>query len=94
MDAQVQRVLDSLRVNGFAVHYVESGARARELILDMIPQDARVGIGDSLTLRQIGILNDLENRGTSLVDPPQEGVDGRPHQVRSVDGNRAENAGH
>lgn len=35
----------------------------------MAPLEARIGIGDSATLRQIGIIDELVRRGTEVVNP-------------------------
>lgn len=42
---------------------------ACQIILGMIPVRASVGCGDSATLRQMGIFDELTGRGTVLVNP-------------------------
>ena len=39
------------------------------MMLEMIPLTASVGVGDSATLRQIGILEELIRRGTEVINP-------------------------
>jgi hypothetical protein len=65
----VERVLKSLRTNRFnRVDFVEDADTANGLILDMIPIDATVGIGGSVTVMQIGLIHKLKKRGTMVVD--------------------------
>jgi len=53
----LETVVKSLKANRFShVEFVEDGDTAAKLVLDMIPQDAQVGIGGSTSIRQIGIL--------------------------------------
>jgi len=66
---QIERALKNLRGNNFTVHFAESSGVAREAILNMISEDAVVGVGDSATIRQIGILRVLEKRGTRILNP-------------------------
>lgn len=66
---QIEQALKNLRVNNFAVHFAKSSEVARETILNMISKDAVVGVGDSATIRQIGILKELEKRGTKILNP-------------------------
>jgi hypothetical protein len=55
-------------------------------MLEMIPLSARVGVGDSTTLRQIGILDDLLSRGTQVINPftPElsRGMEDDPDRMR------------
>lgn len=66
---QIERALKNLRANNFAVQFAKSSEIAREAILNMISKDAVVGVGDSATIRQIGILKELGERGTRIMNP-------------------------
>jgi hypothetical protein len=68
MDAQIEHVLASLRLRHINGIWAENSEAARLLILDLIPRDALVGIGDSTTIRQIGIPQMLKERGTKVLD--------------------------
>ena len=68
MDAQIEEVLSSLHsrhINGF---FTENSEEASRKILSLIPNDAVVGIGDSTTMRQMGIPKALKKRGTKVLD--------------------------
>jgi len=66
---EIKNTLESLRSNHFDTHFVPTSVDAKKLILEMIPTSATVGIGDSTTLRQIGILEALIQRGTEVINP-------------------------
>ena len=64
----VEVALNNLRKNGFTVFYVSSKAEALKKTLEMIPCDAKVGIGGSVTIREIGLPKALKERGNPLAD--------------------------
>lgn len=68
MDTQIEKTLSSLRSRHINGIFAEDYKEANQKILALIPSDAIVGIGDSTTLRQLGILQALEERGTKVLD--------------------------
>jgi YkgG family uncharacterized protein len=62
-DGAVERTAAALRAKGYAVHVVETGDEARNLILDLLPEGAEVGQGASTTLELIGVTKELEESG-------------------------------
>ena len=62
-DEAIERAADGLRAKGYAVHVVETGADARNLIVDLLPEGAEVGQGASRTLEDIGVTHELEESG-------------------------------
>ncbi len=69
MNIRIETVLNSLRANNFSVCFAGSSVAACKSILDMIPEDAVVGVGDSATVRQIGVLRELERIGIRVLNP-------------------------
>ena len=65
----VDKTLKALRKNKFDAVYVRSREEALQSILQRIPLQATVGAGDSLTLKQIGVFEELETRGFTLFWP-------------------------
>ena len=60
----IKTVVKSLKANRFeSVEFVEKPEAALKTVLDMIPPEAKVGVGGSMTLRQIGLIEGLEKRG-------------------------------
>jgi hypothetical protein len=69
MDTQIEECLASLRSRHVKGIFAENSEKARLKILDLIPQNAVVGIGDSTAVKQIGIVSALTERGTKVLDP-------------------------
>jgi len=65
--------LKALRKNGFDAIYSATKQEALNTILSLIPTEAKVGVGGSVTLREIGIVEALSRRGNSLADPWTQG---------------------
>jgi len=65
----LDNMLKALKSNRFDARYAESSSAARQMVLEMIPQDSVVGVGDSVTVRQLGILSALQDRGTRVINP-------------------------
>lgn len=53
--------------------YCENKQQAAEKLLELIPQQASVGISGSLTLDQLGIVKSLESRGTKVFNQYKSG---------------------
>lgn len=66
---ETKAVIQALRRNGFEAEYAPNSDAARALVLQRIPQEATVGLSDSATIKQLGILKGLEDRGTKVVNP-------------------------
>jgi L-lactate utilization protein LutB len=66
METTIQRTLRALENNGFTVKYVANIAQATEAILHMIPTNALVGVGGSITVRELGLVAALQTRGTPV----------------------------
>ena len=56
-------VVKSLKNRGFEAEYVATGADALKRILEIIPENASVGIPGTVTVRDIGALDALKERG-------------------------------
>jgi hypothetical protein len=70
---QVERTLEALKKNNFEALYVQNSKAALEEVLARIPDGATVGMGGSVTLTQIGLLDALPNKKVSLIRPFQQG---------------------
>lgn len=69
MDDLVIKTLEHLNRNGFGTVYAADVATAREAVLSLIPVGATVGVGDSVSVRQLGVLGELGAKGRLVVDP-------------------------
>jgi hypothetical protein len=71
MDAnkQLEAVVERLNRNRFDAVLVGNIDEARKKILEIVPAHATVGVANSVTIRQLGIVKVLQERGTTVLDP-------------------------
>jgi len=69
VEKQILTLIEQLRRNRFNAVLAESAQDAKDKILAAIPVQASVGVANSVTVRQIGILEALKDRGNTLIDP-------------------------
>ncbi|MDQ7096522.1 lactate utilization protein [Desulfosporosinus sp. PR] len=68
--------LERKNMDGYFVH---NRQEALELVMSLIPLEAVVGRGDSVTLNQIGIIEELQRRGQNRIINPVETDDEGHH---------------
>jgi len=68
-EKQVERTISALKKNKFEAHFVPDSKAALEEVMKQIPDGSTVGVGGSVTLSQIGILDALEKRQIHLIWP-------------------------
>jgi hypothetical protein len=66
---QLLTTVSHLKNNRFDVVFAEDAKAARDKILEMVPLHSTVGVANSVTVRQIGVLEFFKQRGTVVVDP-------------------------
>ncbi|RLG83776.1 MAG: lactate utilization protein [Thermoprotei archaeon] len=75
----IRGTAEALRRNGFEVHVANDRAEAREVVLKLIPPGSTVGVGGSITIRELGLIEELSARGFEVVHhwvkAPPEAVD-------------------
>ena len=67
-ELRVNKTMSALRKNGFEALYVPTKEEAVSKILDLIPEKALVGLGGSVTLREMGLPDALRKRGNRVAD--------------------------
>lgn len=72
-EKQVERTINALKKNNFEAIFVSDSKASLEEVMKWIPDRATVGIGGSVTLSQIGLLDALKNRKVTLIMPFQQG---------------------
>jgi len=68
-EKQVERTINALKKNNFEALFVPDSKAALEEVMKRIPDGATVGVGGSVTLGQIGLLDALKNRNIHLIWP-------------------------
>jgi L-lactate utilization protein LutC len=71
---KIEQLIGKLRENNISAFYVRDSREAFEKVMSMIPEGSVVGFGDSLTLRQIGVLQALEKGKYTLLNPWKPGI--------------------
>ena len=86
----IDKVIGTLKKNEMEAVYFQTAAEAKEEILRRIPSRAKVGLGGSVTLREIGIIEALEKRGDEVYDHWKEGLSKEGRQEVGKKQQRAE----
>jgi hypothetical protein len=71
-EKQVERTIHALKKNNFEAIFVPDSKAAFEEVMKRIPDGATVGVGGSVTLTQIGLLNAIEKRNIHLIWPAEQ----------------------
>jgi hypothetical protein len=79
-DQRAATAVKNLRRHNMNAEYVPTRQAALAAVLSMIPDGARVARADSMTIDQIGIVNELERtRHLKVADPLERNADGTFH---------------
>jgi L-lactate utilization protein LutB len=62
------RVAEALEKKGYQAEYLADEAAARKRLIELIPDNASVGFGGSMTIRHMDVKGELEKKGCSLYD--------------------------
>ena len=74
MEQKIQDLIERLAGNNIPAFYVENRNEALAKVMSMIPQGSVVGLGDSVTLKQIGVIDALENGDYVFLNPWKPGI--------------------
>lgn len=74
---RIKRTLAALEKNGFQTFFAKTKSEALERVLSLIPSNAKVGVGGSVSLREINLIDSLTSRGNTIFQhwqQPEENV--------------------
>lgn len=74
MKQEIQNLIEKLAENNIPAFYLKSGEDAFNKVMTMIPEGSTVGFGDSVTLRQIGVIDALEAGSYVFLNPWRPGI--------------------
>ena len=74
MKNDIPSLVQKLGKNNISAFYVENRKQALEQVMSMIPEGSVVGLGDSVTWRQIGVIDALEKGNFTFLNPWRSGV--------------------
>jgi L-lactate utilization protein LutB len=63
----LQRVVENLKSRDFEAFWLRTKEEAKEKVLELIPKEAKIGIGGSISIRELGIIEDLTARGNTVI---------------------------
>jgi hypothetical protein len=65
---RAQQAVEALQKHGFATIYSPNRSEAKEEVLKLIPESASIGLGGSMTLREMGLPQHLVEHGHTTFD--------------------------
>lgn len=73
-DSMLAAVVTALKKRGFDATFCTDIDKANNTLLEKIPVDTTIGVGGSVTIRELGILEKLKKRGNRVVHHWKEGI--------------------
>jgi len=61
-----QLALTALKANGFKAVYADNSKEALGKVMSLIPREAKVGIGGSVTVREIGLVDAIDKQSNTI----------------------------
>ena len=74
INIKMQKTADALRKNNFDAYIAENGDEAVKIILSLISEGESIGLGGSVTLSELGIIDILRNQKYNLLDRYAKGI--------------------
>jgi L-lactate utilization protein LutB len=65
---QAKACVEGLKRSGFTAYYADNREEAVQTVLDQVPPSASVGIGGSVTVRELGLPQSLRQAGHTVYD--------------------------
>lgn len=69
VSVELEETLENLKTNGFDARIASNRIEAKDFVLNSISRSAIVGAADSATVRQLGIIEELEKLGFRVLNP-------------------------
>lgn len=74
IEKRVERTIESLNKRNMEGHFVNDEVELIELLKSLIPDDSIVGVGDSMTLFETGVIDLLRNEKYIFLDKYEDGI--------------------
>jgi hypothetical protein len=81
----MEETLKNLLTNNFEARFAENKDAVKQIVLSLISRDAIVGVGDSATVRQVGIIDELEKKGIRVLNPFSKELTTNPAKTMTRD---------
>jgi hypothetical protein len=83
-DARIERTVWALEANGIHALVAENGAEARRMFFELVPEGAEVFLGASVTLKALGIQQEIDGSGRFDAIRPKRMAMNRATQAREI----------
>ena len=70
----IEKTMENLRKNNMAAYYIETKKEALDLVTSLVKKGETVGVGGSVTLNEVGVLELLRNGDYNFLDRYKEGL--------------------
>lgn len=74
LEKQVERTVSNLQKRNMEGFFVKDENELKELLIQLIAENSVVGVGDSMTLFQTGVIDFLRSRDYNFLDKYKEGI--------------------
>lgn len=74
LEKQVERTINNLRKKNMEGYFIKDEDELKELLQELIIENSVVGVGDSMTLFQTGVINFLRNGNYTFLDKYKEEI--------------------
>jgi hypothetical protein len=74
IDKKIERTIEGLRKRNMEGYVVNNEVELLELLTKLIPQNSVVGVGDSMTLFETGVIDFLRKENITFLDKYREGI--------------------
>ncbi|MPM40993.1 hypothetical protein SDC9_87642 [bioreactor metagenome] len=74
LEKQVERTINNLRKKNMEGYFIKDEDALKELLQELITENSVVGVGDSMTLFQTGVINFLRNGNYTFLDKYKEDI--------------------
>ncbi len=88
-EKRLKRTVNALKENGFEAVYASTKTDALKEVLNCVPKNALIGVGGSITVRELGLIDALSQRGHRIAEhwlsdlAPDERMEIRRQQLTS-----------
>ncbi|MEM0453188.1 MAG: lactate utilization protein [Sulfolobales archaeon] len=66
-ELRINSAAKALEANGFKTYIAQNKGEAKDIVIKLIPEGSIVGVGGSVTIRELNIIEELEKRGIKVI---------------------------
>lgn len=82
----MEKLVDVLRTNHICGYIVSNREEAKQLALQLIPKGATIAMGNSLTIREIGLFEHIINGDFNVINQFEQGISAQENLKRRKEG--------